>query len=73
MLSYYVSLRYDFRIKTMFGSSLPPILYRTRVLFTLFVSVEVQIVVLLFNTLYQQALITLNVDNLLIANSSKYI
>ena len=54
MLSYYVSLCcpimclyarsygicYDFRIKTMFGSSLPPVVFRrAHVLFTLFVFV----------------------------------
>ena len=38
VLSFNVSLRYDFRIKTMFGSSLPPVVYRrVHVLFTLFV------------------------------------
>ena len=36
-------VRYDFRIKTMFGSSLPPVVCRlAHVLFTLFVCVRVQ-------------------------------
>ena len=40
---YFSSVRYDFRIKTMFGSSLPPVVCRkTHVLFTLFVFVCVQ-------------------------------
>ena len=52
MLSYYVSLRsefrvvmsvYDFRIKTMFDSSLPPaVCRRANVLFTLFMFVCVK-------------------------------
>jgi hypothetical protein len=37
---YFSSVRYDFRIKRMFGSSLPPVVCRkTHVLFTLFVFV----------------------------------
>ena len=40
VLSYYVYLRYDFCIKTMFGSSLPPVVCRSaHVLFSLFVFV----------------------------------
>jgi len=40
VLSYYVSLRSEFRIKTMFCSSLPPVVCRRdHVLFTLFVFV----------------------------------
>jgi hypothetical protein len=51
VLSYYICLyvhssccdvRYDFRMETMFGSSLPPVVARrTHVLFTLFVFVFV--------------------------------
>ena len=38
VLSYYVSLRFEFRIKPMFGSSLPPVVCRrTPVLFMLLV------------------------------------